>query len=103
MDRPLLVLYGSQTGNAQEVADRIVREARRLHFTNVNSMAMDEGHDRVGGTDFGPQRRVAVESTYGADEELTKITPSNHDLVRMAHAKAGPIRMLYNRARRRTR
>lgn len=28
----LLVLYGSQTGNAQDVAERIGREARRRHF-----------------------------------------------------------------------
>ena len=31
-DRKLLVLYGSQTGTAQAVAERIGREAKRLHF-----------------------------------------------------------------------
>ena len=30
--RKLLVLYGSQTGTAQAVAERIGREAKRLHF-----------------------------------------------------------------------
>lgn len=30
--RPLLVLYGTQTGCAQEVAERIGREAKRRHF-----------------------------------------------------------------------
>jgi sulfite reductase alpha subunit-like flavoprotein len=30
--RPLLVLYGTQTGCAQEVAERIVREGKRRHF-----------------------------------------------------------------------
>ncbi|PRW18319.1 NADPH-dependent diflavin oxidoreductase 1 isoform X1 [Chlorella sorokiniana] len=29
---PLLVLYGSQTGNAQDVAERVAREAARRHF-----------------------------------------------------------------------
>jgi len=39
MARPLLVLYGSQTGTAQEVAERIGREGIRLHFnTRVCSM-----------------------------------------------------------------
>ena len=31
--RPLVVLYGSQTGTAQEVAERVGREATRLHFS----------------------------------------------------------------------
>ena len=38
--RSLLVLYGSQTGTAQEVAERVGREATRLHFSVVVS-AMD--------------------------------------------------------------
>ena len=37
--RGLVVLYGSQTGTAQEVAERIGREGERLHFsTEVCSM-----------------------------------------------------------------
>jgi len=37
--RGLVVLYGSQTGTAQEVAERIGREGERLHFsTEVSSM-----------------------------------------------------------------
>jgi len=37
--RPLVVLYGSQTGTAQEIAERIGREGNRLHFdTQVSSM-----------------------------------------------------------------
>ena len=32
-ERPLLVLYGSQTGTAQEVAERVGREGARLHFS----------------------------------------------------------------------
>jgi len=39
MARPLIVLYGSQTGTVQEVAERIGREGDRLHFsTRVSSM-----------------------------------------------------------------
>ncbi|GFS22197.1 NADPH-dependent diflavin oxidoreductase 1 [Elysia marginata] len=38
-DRQVLVLYGSQTGTAHDVADRVTREAKRRHFaTRVLSM-----------------------------------------------------------------
>jgi len=40
MSRPLLVLYGSQTGTAQEVAERIGREGVRLHF-DIKVTSMD--------------------------------------------------------------
>ena len=46
MDRSILVLYGSQTGTAQAVAERIGREAKRLHFVvslrNLNFRAKVE-------------------------------------------------------------
>lgn len=32
-DRTALVLYGSETGNAQDVADELGRLTERLHFT----------------------------------------------------------------------
>ena len=32
--RQLLVLYGSQTGTAHDVADRVVRDAKRRHFSS---------------------------------------------------------------------
>lgn len=41
MERRLLVLYGSQTGTAQDVAERVGREAKRRHFT-ARVLAMDE-------------------------------------------------------------
>ena len=44
-DRQLLILYGSQTGCAQDAAERTAREARRRHF-RVRIFAMDE-YDRV--------------------------------------------------------
>ena len=38
-ERRLVVLYGSQTGTAEEVAERVGREAVRLHFdTEVSSL-----------------------------------------------------------------
>ena len=39
--RHLTVLYGSQTGTAQDVAERIGREARRRHF-KAHVMAIDD-------------------------------------------------------------
>ena len=39
MKRSLTVLFGSQTGTAEEVAERVGREAVRLHFdTEVSSL-----------------------------------------------------------------
>ncbi|KAK3605906.1 hypothetical protein CHS0354_017812 [Potamilus streckersoni] len=38
--RRLLILYGSQTGTAQDVAERLSREAKRMHFT-VRVVALD--------------------------------------------------------------
>lgn len=45
-DRTLLVLYGSETGYAQEVAERVAREGRRRLFS-VRVLAMDD-YDKVG-------------------------------------------------------
>ena len=36
-DRRLVVIYGSQTGTAQEVAERVAREGKRLHFSTYVS------------------------------------------------------------------
>ena len=38
--RNVVVLFGSQTGTAQEVAERIGREGERLHF-NIEVTSMD--------------------------------------------------------------
>ncbi|RUS69230.1 hypothetical protein EGW08_023009 [Elysia chlorotica] len=40
-DRQLLVLYGSQTGTAHDVADRVTREAKRRYFA-TRTLAMDD-------------------------------------------------------------
>lgn len=40
MERKLLVLYGSQTGTAQDVAERIGRDGKRRHFA-VKVFPMD--------------------------------------------------------------
>lgn len=39
--RRLLVLYGSQTGTAQDTAERVGREGKRRHF-RVRVLAMDD-------------------------------------------------------------
>ena len=44
---PLLILYGSQTGCAQEVAERIAREARFEHFARVRCTPMDSFDRRL--------------------------------------------------------
>jgi sulfite reductase alpha subunit-like flavoprotein len=41
MERRMLVLYGTQTGTAYDVSERIAREAQRRHIRAV-VMAMDE-------------------------------------------------------------
>ena len=41
INRRLTVLYGSQTGTAQEVAERISRDAKRMHF-QVKLSALDD-------------------------------------------------------------
>ena len=40
VERKLLVLYGSQTGTAQDVAERIMREGKRRHFS-ARCVALD--------------------------------------------------------------
>ena len=42
--RNINILYGSQTGNAQDVAERLCRESKRRHF-RVKISAMDD-YDR---------------------------------------------------------
>lgn len=46
-ERQLLVLYGSQTGTAEDVAARVGREGKRRHF-RTRVVAMDS-YDRVRG------------------------------------------------------
>lgn len=40
-ERKLTVLYGSQTGNAQDISERIWRESKRFYFTG-SVKAMDD-------------------------------------------------------------
>ncbi|KAJ8300702.1 hypothetical protein KUTeg_022221 [Tegillarca granosa] len=40
--RKLLILYGSQTGTAQDVAERIGREAKRRHFSTRANLIQEE-------------------------------------------------------------
>lgn len=41
MPRKMIILYGSQTGTAQDVSENIWRESKRFHFTG-GVTAMDE-------------------------------------------------------------
>lgn len=41
MTRNLIILYGSQTGTAQDVAENIWRESKRYHFAGA-VQAMDD-------------------------------------------------------------
>jgi sulfite reductase alpha subunit-like flavoprotein len=45
MTRSLVILYGSETGCAQDVAENLGRQARRRHF-KTKVMAMDD-YDKV--------------------------------------------------------
>ena len=40
-DRKILILYGSQTGTAQDVAEKLAREAKR-RFLSTRVMALDD-------------------------------------------------------------
>ena len=39
-ERRVLILYGSQTGTAQDVAEKLARESKRRHF-NVTVSSLD--------------------------------------------------------------
>jgi len=39
-DRTILILYATETGNAQDVADRIARQCRRIHV-KARVLSMD--------------------------------------------------------------
>ncbi|CAB4070040.1 NADPH-dependent diflavin oxidoreductase 1 [Lepeophtheirus salmonis] len=63
--RRLLILYGSQSGTAQEVAERVGREGRRIHYV-TDVKAMDEYDVRQLPTE---ERVVFVASTTGQGDE----------------------------------
>ena len=64
-ERRILILYGSQTGTAQEVAERVFREALRLHF-KVRISSMDDYSIR---DLIHEQLTVMVTSTTGQGDE----------------------------------
>lgn len=43
----LVILFGSQTGSAEECAERVAREARRQRFESVTCCSMDEYDKRL--------------------------------------------------------
>jgi sulfite reductase alpha subunit-like flavoprotein len=83
MERPrLLILYGSQTGCAADIAERVRREAKRRQFLPA-LYAMDE-YDRVGS---GRKKRVFI--------------PTNQLLFTgtTGERTVGFVHMFYNRTR----
>lgn len=65
MERKLTILYGSQTGTAQDLAEQIWRESKRFHFTGT-VMPMDKYEVR----DLTDEKLVIfVCSTTGQGEE----------------------------------
>lgn len=56
--RQLLVLYGSQTGTAQDTAERVAREGKRRRY-RVRALAMDSYN-----TVREPQKPASRESTW---------------------------------------
>jgi sulfite reductase alpha subunit-like flavoprotein len=60
-DRSLLILYATETGTAQDAADRIARECRRIHFKcRLSSM---NAYPLASGTSV-PKDRMEVERIY---------------------------------------
>lgn len=90
-ERPLLILYGSQTGTAMEVAERIYREAKRLHF-QAKISAMDEYHipDLI-----HEPLVVFVCSTTGQGEEPDNMKQFWRFLLRRSLPKDSLVRMKY--------
>jgi sulfite reductase alpha subunit-like flavoprotein len=43
----LLILHGSQTGTAEDMAERLARNGRRRGYKTIRIMAMDD-YDKVG-------------------------------------------------------
>ncbi|KAI9091819.1 hypothetical protein DFS34DRAFT_681162 [Phlyctochytrium arcticum] len=82
LERRLLVLYGSETGTAQEVAERVAREGRRRLF-RVRVAAMDE-YDRVYLVE--EPMVVFVCSTTGQGVEPANMTRFWKFLLRKSHA-----------------
>lgn len=91
MARHLQVLYGSQTGTAQDVAERVAREALRFHF-QVGISAMDE-------YDISqlPEQHLAVLvcSTTGQGEMPDNMTKFWRFLLRKDLAAASLSRLVF--------
>ncbi|KAK7439064.1 NAPDH-dependent diflavin reductase [Stygiomarasmius scandens] len=77
-DRSILILYATETGNAQDVADRIARQCRRIHVkARVLSM------DAYPATDLISEPLVIfVVSTTGSGIEPRSMTPLWNMLLR---------------------
>jgi len=89
--RRILVLYGSETGNAQDVAERVVREAKGRHYSPV-VMPMD----RYNICDLPSERRVVfVTSTTGQGDEPRNMKGFWRFLLRKSLAATSLTSMSY--------
>ncbi|KAA1467026.1 riboflavin synthase domain-like protein [Dentipellis sp. KUC8613] len=76
--RTLTILYATETGNAQEVADRIARHCRRIHFQClVRAMDAYPVHDIL-----DEHLVIFVVSTTGSGKEPRPMTPMWNMLLR---------------------
>jgi len=77
-NRRLLILYGSQTGTAEDVAQQVSRGARRLHFhTELSSMDAYE-RDKI----FDEQLVIFICSTTGQGTQPQNMTKFWNELRR---------------------
>ncbi|KNC96604.1 uncharacterized protein SPPG_08188 [Spizellomyces punctatus DAOM BR117] len=81
-DRNLLILYGTETGTAQDVAERIAREGRRRHF-RTRVFAMDE-YDKS--NLVSESLVVFVCSTTGQGGQPANMTKFWRFLLRKSHS-----------------
>ncbi|ORX46531.1 riboflavin synthase domain-like protein [Hesseltinella vesiculosa] len=81
MDRSILILYGSETGCAQDVAETLGRQARRRRF-KVRVLAMDD----YAMENLGNEKLVLfVCSTTGQGEEPANMKKSWQFLLKKSH------------------
>ncbi|GBE87307.1 NADPH-dependent diflavin oxidoreductase 1 [Sparassis crispa] len=78
LPRSLTILYATETGNAQEISDRVARQCRRIHLDAiVHSMNAYAPSDLI-----SENRVVFVVSTTGTGKEPRAMTPLWNMLLR---------------------
>lgn len=79
MDRSVLVLYGSETGNAQDMAEELGRLCQRLHFrSEVEELDAVELVSRQAMVSRGPSSRSHGALTESNTSERPRTAPTRH-------------------------